>query len=131
MKILLIIAVLALPASSQTAKVIPLTADEAIKAKQLHDAARTAQKASDEFDQAISSKYAWASGSVIQGAHIAKEGWDYGIEFSEDYRFIVPKRLPQPSPYVNGCMQFTPASGSLRPYTFDNPGSLLWYEATH
>ena len=109
MKTLIVSLILTLSALAQTAKVVTLKQEEAAKARQLHEAAAAAQKASDDFDAQIAQTYTqskaegivtWSPNGSHTAAYINRDGWDYGFEYSEDFKFIVPKpyqaKAPEP-----------------------------------
>jgi hypothetical protein len=77
-KILFLLVSTILPA--QTAKVIELSPQDQVLSKNKHDDLVRAQKASDDWNTYIQHKY-------IE----KKSGWEFGYQFSEDYKFIVPK----------------------------------------
>jgi hypothetical protein len=98
---LLCLLLIAAPMLAQTAKVVELKPEEAAEAKQLHDAADRAKKAADEFDAKIGERYVWSEGSTAN-SYSLKPGWPYGFEFSDDYRFIVPKPYQAQAPSACG-----------------------------
>jgi hypothetical protein len=89
MKTLLVVLGLCVAAFAQNAKVIALSPSDAAKSQQLHEAAIAAQKAVEDFDKEVDHKYTYDSSAAIQPVH--KKGWESGVEYSEDWRFIVPK----------------------------------------
>lgn len=80
---------------SQTAKVAALDADEVVKVKQLHENYDAAAKAMNDYDAYIASKYKFGV-----------------VEYSLDWRFIVPKELHLN--IANGCWV---SPTSITPYT--------------
>lgn len=97
---------LAVSAQAQTAQVIQLSPADAKQAKALHDELATIKARVESFDEGIARKY---SGKECVSLHVAgavvpctktdekaymigvSPGWENGFEYSEDYRFIVPK----------------------------------------
>jgi hypothetical protein len=117
---------------AQNAKVIALSPTEAVEAKHLADARADLAKQQAEFDLKIRRKYAmeeivYPSTACITldlhgtctppkptpeqeaAAHDWKpsEGWEGGIQYSEDYKFIVP--APYTPPKSTSCSWVTPA----------------------
>lgn len=93
MRQLLMVSVLVMSAAlgfGQKAKVIPLDPGDAAQAKSLHLAADEANKAVTDFDQRIREKYTAASANL--GGSDSKPGWELGLEYSENWLFIVPKQ---------------------------------------
>jgi hypothetical protein len=115
---------LLLPA--QTAKVIQLDPEEAAKVKQLYQQKADAEQAISDFQIKIQEKYTkrkveynpglsclTPSGNGIVGVGLCGgekdpatkkafywdfiSGWNYGFEYSEDFKFIVPKAAPASS----------------------------------
>lgn len=94
MKTLMMIAVLSCSlANAQTAKVVELPKHEAEQAKQLYKAKVAADKAWDDFNV------------KLKTAH--KSFWD--IEFSDDFRFIVPKPSTLPNWSTGGVTTMCPS----------------------
>ena len=111
MKSLLVAIVLSLAVFAQTAKVVVLKPAEAAQAKKLHEALDAAKKDADDFDNEIAARYTWEESgfTVSNGAwHSTKVGWEYGFEFSEDFRFVVPKPYQAKAP-MNCGMYINPA----------------------
>lgn len=83
-------------ALSQNAKVIALTPADAAKAKELHEAALNAQKAVADFDKLIRERYTDAKPDAKGDLYMSstKVGWEAGVEYSDDWLFIVPKAFP-------------------------------------
>jgi hypothetical protein len=114
MKPLIVILVLLCgTAFSQTAQVVELTKTEAENAKQLYEAKQGAEKAWDEaydkiLQQYLSALYPcskvqaefpqWRWGFVgtpdTSSSPACSDSFQFGAEFSKDFRFIVPKSSP-------------------------------------
>lgn len=93
MKTLLMIAVLSCSlANAQTAKVVELPKHEAEQAKQLYEAKVAADKAWDDFNVKLKTTHT--------------SFWD--IEFSDDFRFIVPKPSTLPNWSIGGTTTICP-----------------------
>ncbi len=86
----LLILLLCSAAFAQDAVVVELPKTDAITAKTLYDAKIAADKAWDNFNSKLSQTY---------------KMWNYGILFSKDFRFIVPK--PSPMPNYSSQWNFT------------------------
>lgn len=150
MKILLV-CLLALPLSAQTAKVIQLSDDDAKQAKYYHDAVAAAQLAEDIFRDKVKVQYTqedqlWPTAACVSSFSVNghpigqpadyncppakpltpeekkaathreyKTGWLYGFDYSEDFKFIVPKvanSYQAPTPCLGmGCYLTQPLSG--------------------
>jgi hypothetical protein len=131
------------PVLAQTAKVVQLSPQDAIKAKQLYDAQVAAEKAYTDFRIDIGNRYvshevtspATACAVIVTpgqsidfsasctppkptpdqeaASHSFQfnQGWWEGFDFSEDFKFIVPKDYPK-YPTTSGgmgCSYVTPA----------------------
>ena len=133
MKVLALLSVfLALPVAAQVAKVIELSPEDAATAKSLFDQSYELAKRETAFREKIHDKYLTVekeSGTLTsdctkltnQGfiefapcnpplpkpkatkVKVSADGWSYGYEYSEDFRFIVPK---QPDVKSNGCISW-------------------------
>lgn len=100
--------------SGQTAKVIQLSPEDAAQAKALHDEQTSLTQRQKDFDNKIEGIYTEVpiptSGKAGQscvyydasgynyygicGVSTKKNGWNYGFEYSDDFKFIVPKPAP-------------------------------------
>ncbi len=112
--VVLLLAGFSLSALGQTAKVIQLSPEDAAQAKSLYAQQAAIQKKIDALNDKITTQY--TSEAVPEGNCIAtaygswvfsgpcsgmgaptssvKPGWENGFEFSEDFKFIVPKPIP-------------------------------------
>lgn len=102
----------------QTAKVIALNPADAAKSRELHESAVKAQKAVDAFDVSVRAKY------TNPNPNFVLSGWESGIEYSDDWKFIVPKTVgltgssfftiggAQCPNYVNPAVLTTPSWGT-------------------
>lgn len=144
--------VCAVPALSQTAKVVVLSSEESAEANAIAQARKDLDKRSDALRDKIEAKYLYlqmpATASVCVGngcipppppapteeqklaARSWLIGWEYGFEFSEDYKAIVPKKGPSgyyfaPSssgvitlPCCNATMSPSPCYMTELPWTY-------------
>jgi hypothetical protein len=121
---------------AQTAKVIALEPADAQKAAKLADELKKAQTAMKDFQIHVQDKYvskpcttiafAGSEGklqcSIGGGCTCRTDGWEHSFEFSEDYKFIVPKQSPpsyQP--------QNTPSAPWLAPHCTCPLGDTICY----
>jgi hypothetical protein len=90
--------------------VIALNPGDAARVMELHEAAVKAQKALDDFDEHIREKYLRES-SECKGSGLClystKRGWETGIEYSEDWQFIVPATPKAAAVPYWGCSSLT------------------------
>lgn len=104
-------------AHAQTAKVIALSPEDAKVAKELIQAQDALTKRKAEFEASIRAKYLTAqkgeSYTSTFGGERIRSGWDYGFEFSEDWKYIVPAPTPRYQTTLStGCSySTTPAIG--------------------
>lgn len=126
MKALALFLVLAAsPLFGQTAKVIQLSPEDAAQAKSLYAQKAEIEKKISSLVDGVHDKYLIISHHGPDGLYgIYKDGWNNGFEFSDDYKFIVPKTYSTPnnccygwetSLSSMGCNTFTvtPATGVL------------------
>ena len=138
MKILISFLFLSLVSAAQTAKVIPLSASDAAQAKSLYDRQIALNKAKSDFEAIVKDKYLTKESDSILAATCATlaldgsgisyssipcpdpkahkikipiDGWSNGFEYSEDFKYIVPKQ-PVYSLSGTGCTFLTPAIGT-------------------
>ena len=103
----LLITILVGSGLSQTAKVVQLDAADANHALDLYKAKAAIEKQITDLESQIRSKYLFegigcqylaAPGEHLKDCKAPLSGWDYGFEFSTDFKFIVPKISP------NNCL---------------------------
>jgi hypothetical protein len=96
----LLILLLCSVALAQDAVVVELPKTDAITAKTLYDAKTAADKAWDQFNSKLTETY---------------KGFYGGIQFSKDFRFIIPhpNNAPSSTLWNGGCTSYTPATGTL------------------
>jgi hypothetical protein len=86
-------------AHAQDAVVVELPKTDAATAKTLYDAKVAADNAWDSFDKKITQTY---------------KGFDYGITFSKDFRFIVPKAYQSgTATWQWNCLTTVPSTGTF------------------
>jgi hypothetical protein len=82
----------------QTAKVVALSPERAATAKELYEAKEAANKAWDEFYKDV-----WTNeGKDVRTNEGENFGYGYGIEFSTDFKFLVPKTTPTSGEVIIG-----------------------------
>jgi hypothetical protein len=94
MKLALLAIFLALPLPAQTAKVIALSQEDAKLAKSLYEERDLVNKKIAELDSKVKKDYLLGEkgSSCGQNGKYYMPGWGCGeFEFSEDFKFIVPK----------------------------------------
>lgn len=126
MKIALALLALSLAAQAQTAKVIELSPDDAAKAKSLYEQKESIDKQIGELEKSVTVKYlankdhrggctslsSWSEPVCVSGV------WGVGFEYSDDFKFIVPK-IVTPLPAYNGicvgwnCNNVWPTFGAV------------------
>lgn len=130
---LIVIAVLAVATicSSQTAKVIQLDPADAAEAQSLDAQMKALVARQEAFHKSVVEKYLvtkdgrfgdypYESSNLLSAAKKARKeedanrrwvkmGWDQGeFEYSEDFKFIVPKQIAPIGPFtIGGCNQYT------------------------
>ena len=114
-----------IPVVAQTAQVIELSPAEGKQAMDLYAQKTAIEKKIEDFRQTIQNKYVSekvpSDGFVVcagvtngyltcpppDTTIIPKNGWEYGFQFSDDFRFIVPKTSPPNSAvhdkFPNNC----------------------------
>jgi hypothetical protein len=101
-------------ASAQTAQVIQLSPEEALRAKSLYDQKTSIDKQIEYLQAEIADKY-------IENKNLTLQGWMWGFEYSTDFKFIVPLKPNQNSPvsgsgstsWINGgCTYVIPANST-------------------
>jgi hypothetical protein len=105
-KLLITLALFALtiPCFSQHAKVVELKPSEVTRIKSLYNQRDQIAKEINEFESQIRKTYIT---DCSEKSCNLKPGWEWGFEYSEDYKFIVPIRLQllYSSGYINnGCL---------------------------
>jgi hypothetical protein len=108
------------PLIGQTAKVIQLSPEDAAQAKSLYTQKAEIEKKIKDLEDAVHDKYLITAHHGSQGLYgTYKEGWSAGFDYSEDFRFIVPKSYPSTNGIWSSgcnCATITPAAtntGSL------------------
>jgi hypothetical protein len=86
-------------AAAQDAVVVELPKTDAVTAKTLYDAKVAADKAWENFNSKIVNTY---KGSTY---------FYYGVDFSKDFRFIVPQKAPAAT-WNSSCVTVAPAIGT-------------------
>lgn len=122
MKILpIILLALSLSASAQTAKVIQLSPEDSVTAKSLQDEQTALDKRVADFHDRIVKNYLLVPGAAKQSniwygsSYPYKPGWVTGLfEYSDDFKFIVPKNTIQNSTVSGSCFypNFTTLTGN-------------------
>ena len=116
--LLLCVVMLAAAAFGQTAKVVQLSPADATKAKALHEAVLKAQAEEHEFSDSVADKYLGSKErfpetntncEMVAKFPYYKFGGCREFEYSEDYRFIVPKPPTPPSSRCGPFPYLTPA----------------------
>lgn len=108
---------------AQTAKVIQLTPEDANEAKLLYKQKAEVEQKIEDLENKIHGFYLIIhSRDISHGQYaVPKPGWGTGtFEYSEDYKFIVPKQntilntLSVVSPFGEGnCLQYYPTTNSF------------------
>jgi hypothetical protein len=84
---------------AQTAQVIPIADSESTEIAALYAQLNSIQQKIEDFDYRIADKYLstdWVD-SNGRTTRVTKDGWEYGFDFSTDFKFIVPTPAPQPA----------------------------------
>lgn len=120
------------PLIGQTAKVIALSPEDAAEAKTLYTQKAEIEKRIINLTDTIQHKYLALvpPHEGLNGFRHFKDGWSIGFEFSEDYKFIVPKVwTPLPSsPCCSaswGCFNPNPATITGTAPTPSSNGNLV------
>lgn len=95
--------VMAMTLVAQTAKVQPLTDSESIRAKHIYEESKRIEAEKSAFDAEIGQKYA---GKGL-----------YLFEYSEDFKYIVPKTSPTCSGYCWPSSQWLNCPGNVACFT--------------
>lgn len=109
MKIALALLALSLAAQAQTAKVIELSPEDAVKAKSLYEQQVSIGKQIDDLKMQVQKKYLKpAKGETCNIYYSSGEcytsSWATGFEYSDDFRFIVPAKTPSAPTNCYGSM---------------------------
>ena len=91
---------------AQNAKVVELKPSESIEAKATYEQMKAAEKKWEDFQ------------ARVQGTY---KGFDVGLDFDSDFRFIVPKAAqPSATTWPNSCFTVASATTNLSPNMFSN-----------
>lgn len=87
-----VMTLISIPVFAQSAKVIQLDTADAAEAKQVYQQMQDAQKAWNDIQKRIASKYVEERFVAQTGTKLTKnkKGWENGFNFSEDFKSIVP-----------------------------------------
>jgi hypothetical protein len=118
------------PLFGQTAKVIALSPEDAAQAKALFTQKAEIEKKIKHLEDAVHDKYLITPHHGPSGLYgTYKEGWSAGFDYSEDFKFIVPKVYVPSSTNCCGSSYGIWSSGcnytTITPATTLNNGNLI------